>query len=255
MKKNQVMPTLWMHCRDASIKIWKNTAIMLPLQATLDDMLRNEKEGKISCFLTAEDGNGINGTLAGLEKMYKMGIRLISITWNHENCLGYPNSFDPEKMALPLKPFGCEMIDAMNRMGIIADVSHLSDGGFWDVVRICKENHKPFVASHSDCRALTPHSRNLTDEMIRAIAECGGAIGVNFSAGFISPDIHSHTSRIDDMVRHMKHMYQVGGIECMALGGDWTGSAAIWRSTRWTRFRCSSTVCTRKALPPASWTS
>lgn len=189
----------------------------------LDDMLRNEKEGKISCFLTAEDGNGINGTLAGLEKMYKMGIRLISITWNHENCLGYPNSFDPEKMALPLKPFGCEMIDAMNRMGIIADVSHLSDGGFWDVVRICKENHKPFVASHSDCRALTPHSRNLTDEMIRAIAECGGAIGVNFSAGFISPDIHSHTSRIDDMVRHMKHMYQVGGIECMALGGDLDG--------------------------------
>lgn len=120
----------------------------------LDDMLRNEKEGKISCFLTAEDGNGINGTLAGLEKMYKMGIRLISITWNHENCLGYPNSFDPEKMALPLKPFGCEMIDAMNRMGIIADVSHLSDGGFWDVVRICKENHKPFVASHSDCREI-----------------------------------------------------------------------------------------------------
>ena len=115
------------------------------------------------------------------------------------------------------------MIDAMNRMGIIADVSHLSDGGFWDVVRICKENHKPFVASHSDCRALTPHSRNLTDEMIRAIAECGGAIGVNFSAGFISPDIHSHTSRIDDMVRHMKHMYQVGGIECMALGGDLDG--------------------------------
>lgn len=59
--------------------------------------------------------------------------------------------------------------------------------------------------------------------MIRAIAECGGAIGVNFSAGFISPDIHSHTSRIDDMVRHMKHMYQVGGIECMALGGDLDG--------------------------------
>ena len=115
------------------------------------------------------------------------------------------------------------MIDAMNKMGVIVDVSHLSDGGFWDVVRICKENHKPFVASHSACRALTPHSRNLTDEMIRAIAECGGTIGLNYSAGFISPDIHSHTSRIDDMVRHMKHLYQVGGIECMALGGDLDG--------------------------------
>lgn len=79
------------------------------------------------------------------------------------------------------------------------------------------------MASHSACRALTPHSRNLTDEMIRAIAECGGTIGLNYSAGFISPDIHSHTSRIDDMVRHMKHLYQVGGIECMALGGDLDG--------------------------------
>ena len=158
-----------------------------------DDLVRNEREGKLSCFLTAEDGNGIGGKREGLEKMYQMGVRLISITWNMENCLGYPNSFDPEKMALPLKPFGCE-----------------SDGGFWDVVRICKENHKPFVASHSACRALTPHSRNLTDEMIRAIAECGGTIGLNYSAGFISPDIHSHTSRIDDMVRHMKHLYQVG---------------------------------------------
>lgn len=188
-----------------------------------DDLVRNEREGKLSCFLTAEDGNGIGGKREGLEKMYQMGVRLISITWNMENCLGYPNSSDPEKMALPLKPFGCEMVDAMNKMGVIVDVSHLSDGGFWDVVRICKENHKPFVASHSACRALTPHSRNLTDEMIRAIAECGGTIGLNYSAGFISPDIHSHTSRIDDMVRHMKHLYQVGGIECMALGGDLDG--------------------------------
>ena len=103
---------------------------------------------------TAEDGNGIGGKREGLEKMYQMGVRLISITWNMENCLGYPNSFDPEKMALPLKPFGCEMVDAMNKMGVIVDVSHLSDGGFWDVVRICKENHKPFVASHSACRDL-----------------------------------------------------------------------------------------------------
>lgn len=88
-----------------------------------DDLVRNEREGKLSCFLTAEDGNGIGGKREGLEKMYQMGVRLISITWNMENCLGYPNSFDPEKMALPLKPFGCEMIDAMNKMGVIVDVS------------------------------------------------------------------------------------------------------------------------------------
>lgn len=152
-----------------------------------------------------------------------MGIRLISITWNEENCLGYPNSFDPQKMALGLKPFGMEMIDAMNRMGVIVDVSHLSDGGFWDVVRICKENHKPFVASHSNSRAMTPHSRNMTDDMIRALSEAGGAMGLNFSPRFLSPDIQSRESRIDDMVRHMKHIYQVGGIECMALGGDLDG--------------------------------
>ncbi len=189
------------------------------------DLLCNEKEGKLSCLLSVEDGNGINGSLAGLEKMYQMGVRMISITWNMENCLGYPNSFDSEKMALPLKPFGLEMVDAMNQMGIIVDVSHLSDGGFWDVARICKENHKPFVASHSNARAMTPHSRNMTDEMIRAVAECGGAIGLNFCAAFLSKDIHSKDSRIDDMVRHMKHIRNVGGIDCMALGGDLDGTS------------------------------
>ena len=192
--------------------------------ANREDLLRNEQQGKISCFLSAEDGNGIGGKLEGLEEMYRMGVRMISITWNHENCLGYPNSFDADKMALPLKPFGREMIDAMNRMGVIVDVSHLSDGGFWDVVEICKQNHKPFVASHSNSRAMTPHSRNMTDEMIRALAECGGVMGLNYCASFLSPEIPSRISRIDDMVRHLKHIYQVGGIDCMGMGGDLDGT-------------------------------
>lgn len=192
--------------------------------ANKQDLLENERQGKLSCFLSVEDGNGINGSLSGLEEIYKMGVRMISVTWNEENCLGYPNSFDEQKMALPLKPFGREMIDAMNRMGIIVDVSHLSDGGFWDVAEICKQNHKPFVASHSNARAMTPHSRNMTDEMIRALADCGGAMGLNFCAAFLSPDIHSRDSRIDDMVRHMKHIKNVGGIDCMALGGDLDGT-------------------------------
>ena len=184
----------------------------------LDDMLRNEKEGKISCFLTAEDGNGINGTLAGLEKMYKMGIRLISITWNHENCLGYPNSFDPEKMALPLKPFGCEMIDAMNRMGIIADVSHLSDGGFWDVV---KHSSKPFVASHSNARELCPVMRNLTDDMLRAVADKGGMVGLNYAADFLVDK--TRYTYCADIARHARYMADKAGVDIVALGSDFDG--------------------------------
>lgn len=188
------------------------------------DLANNWEKGLISGFLTLEDGRSVQGSLERLAHYHSEGIRLISLTWNGENCFGYPNSKDPNKMCLGLKPFGKEAVEAMNELGMIVDVSHLSDGGFWDVADVSR---KPFIASHSNCRALTPHQRNLTDEMIRKIGESGGVIGLNFAPDFLEKNNEPSKNRscIDDMIRHLEHLKNVGGEAVVALGTDFDGTS------------------------------
>ncbi|MEG1125792.1 MAG: membrane dipeptidase, partial [Oscillospiraceae bacterium] len=121
---------------------------------------------------------------------------------------------------LGLTDFGKLAVERMNELGILIDVSHLSDGGFSDVLQISK---KPFVASHSNCRALSPHRRNLTDEMLKALAEKGGVAGVNFGPGFLSADITSTESTLPNILAQLRHMIQIGGIGCAAIGTDFDG--------------------------------
>lgn len=185
-----------------------------------EDMAANEKAGKMSAFLTIEDGRIIEGKIENLKKVYDMGVRLISLTWNFPNCYGYPNSDDAEVMSKGLTPFGIEAVRIMNDMGMIIDVSHLSDGGFLDVAKYSKV---PFVASHSNCRALSPHRRNLTDDMIKILGEKGGAAGINFGPEFLNSDITLKDSTVALMCEHMKRMKNLGGIEVVALGSDFDG--------------------------------
>ena len=187
---------------------------------SMEELRSNEAEGKISGILTLEDGRAVNGSLEKLEAFYQMGIRLISLTWNFENCFGYPNSGDSRIMERGLKPFGRDAVCRMQELGMLVDVSHLSDGGFRDVAVLAK---KPFVASHSNCRALNPHSRSMTDEMIRTLADHGGVMGVNFAPGFLTADPASRVSRVEDLVRHVQHMVNVGGLEIAAVGSDLDG--------------------------------
>lgn len=184
---------------------------------TLADLERCEKNGYVGALLTLEDGVPVGHDLKNLHHFYERGIRLITLTWNYENAIGYPNSTKSECMRKGLKPFGLELLEEMERLGILADVSHLSDGGFWDVVR---HSRKPFVASHSNARAVTAHPRNLTDEMIRAVAEKGGVIGLNFCPKFLGED---GMSRISHMLRHIRHIYRVGGEDVLAIGSDFDG--------------------------------
>ncbi len=185
-----------------------------------DDYCKNWEEDKISAFLTVEDGYCINSDFENIKKLYDVGVRLISLTWNYENCFGFPNSNDPAAMNLGLKPFGKEALEYMNELGIVIDVSHLSDGGFYDVSDISKI---PFVASHSNCREITPHQRNMTDDMIRVLAEKGGVVGINFCSDFLIPGGGDGESKIEYMVKHIKHFVNKGGIECVGLGSDFDG--------------------------------
>ncbi len=180
----------------------------------------NCRAGKISAFLTLEDGRAVDGSMEKLEHFYEKGIRLISLTWNFENCFGAPNSMDRAIMEQGLTPFGKEAVSRMEELGMMVDVSHLSDGGFWDVAGILRG---PFVASHSNCRALSPHPRNLTDEMLHILGERGGVAGLNFCPAFLHQDITRKDSTIESMIAQVKHMVNKGGIECAAIGTDFDG--------------------------------
>ena len=179
---------------------------------TFSDMETARQEGKVAAVLTVEEGGVCRGDLNNLRTLHRLGVRMLTLTWNHENEIGFPNGSDGG-----LKPFGYEFLAEMEQLGVIADVSHLSDQGFWDV---CQAAKRPFVASHSSCRALWPHRRNLTDEQIKALADRGGIAGVNFYSDFLAD---SPTTRTADIVRHMKHMRNVGGLEVVALGSDFDG--------------------------------
>ncbi len=181
---------------------------------------RNRAEGKLSGMLSMEDGRAVEGSFDKLRALYEMGIRVMGLTWNHANCFGFPNSTDREIMERGLTPFGKEALSCMEEMGMVIDVSHLSDGGFWDVARLSR---KPFIASHSNCRALNPHTRSMTDEMIRALAEKGGVMGLNFCPNFLNRNPEDEHSAVEDLARQLRHRINVGGLECAAIGTDFDG--------------------------------
>ncbi|MGL6199780.1 MAG: dipeptidase [Lachnospiraceae bacterium] len=181
------------------------------------EYISNNQSGKITAFATIEEGGIIHDDRMRIQTLYNEGIRLITLLWNYENCMGYPNSKEERIMNAGLKPFGFETIEQMNELGMIVDVSHLSDGGFWDTVKYSKH---PVAASHSNARALRNHPRNLSDEMLRALAEAGGVAGLNFYHWFLG---ESQDTRIEQMTAHVLHMMRVGGEEAVAIGTDFDG--------------------------------
>jgi membrane dipeptidase len=193
------------------------------------DIIKNHCEGKLSAFLALEDSGIIDGSLSALRVLHRLGVRLVTLTWNHKNSVGSPN-IDRVLCNEGLTPHGIGFIHEMERLGMLIDVSHLSDAGFRDVAR---EIRGPFLASHSNSRTITAHPRNFTDDMIRTVGEHGGVIGVNFytlfSEPFAAEDIYSGIARkvkgagIQDIVRHINHIVKTGGIDSVALGSDFDG--------------------------------
>lgn len=188
-------------------------------QVTSYNQIRqNEKEGIISALLTLEGGEILEGNVDNLSVFHKKGVRLITLTWNYDNELGHCH-FDTEGKGLTR--LGMEVVEQMEALHMIPDVSHGSDALFYDVCKIAK---KPFVASHSNTRSIYNRSRNMTDDMIRTLADRGGIIGMNFYAGFTSARSREDgMCYLEDLLQHMKHVRNVGGIECLALGSDFDG--------------------------------
>ena len=182
----------------------------------INELKSCEEKGKIGAFLSIEEGEVLKGDIKNLKRVYDMGIRFITLTWNYKNSLGYPN-YNYIYKDKGLTPLGKDMVLEMENLGIIPDCSHLSDGGFWDLINICK---KPFIATHSNSREVTFHPRNLTDDMIKALANKGGVMGLNFCADFLGKE---RVSSLQEITNHIKHIKNVGGIDVLALGSDFDG--------------------------------
>ncbi|SKA86362.1 membrane dipeptidase [Clostridium sp. USBA 49] len=204
---------------------------MISLALSYDDIIKNKNEGKMSALLTVEEGGTTCSSLSNLRILYRLGVRMITLTWNYPNGIGWPNidlsnkkgqDFHIPNTKDGLTNFGIEFVQEMERLGIIIDVSHLSDAGFEDVLRYTT---KPFVASHSNSRSVTNNVRNLTDDMILKIAQRGGVIGINFAGDFLEEPKTGKRSRskISNMIKHIKHIVNLAGIDCVGLGSDFDG--------------------------------
>lgn len=170
--------------------------------------------GKIGALMSIEEGGVLGGDLDKLKQAYQDGIRLITLTWNYPNGLGEPHCGEQHKK---LTPKGIEFVEAMQDLGIIVDCSHLNDAGteqLGDILDV------PFVASHSNAREVTAHTRNLPDKLIKLIANKGGVIGLNFAQSFLGT---SPISRIEDIVKHGLYLINKGGEDVVALGTDFDG--------------------------------
>ena len=189
----------------------------IALCRTYDDLVKAQKEHKIGAFLSIEEGEALEGSLDKLRFFKEQGISAITLTWNYENALAYPN-FEWTHQHKGLKAKGIEVVEEMNHLKMLIDVSHLSDGGVEDVLRHSKQ---PFIATHSNTRAITNHPRNLSDEMLKKLANVGGLTGINFYNNFLNPTLE--VAYIEDMVRHIKQIKKIAGVEVIGLGSDFDG--------------------------------
>lgn len=177
-----------------------------------EDLREAEEEGKIGVLLSVEGGEAAGGSVEKLERMYKDGVRLMTLTWNYPNEIGFPNGMEGG-----ITKKGREMVEAMENLHMIVDTSHLNDEGTREILMTC---HVAPMASHSDARAATGHRRNLPDDLIRLFGEKGGLIGLNFANHFTGAE---DVTTLDSIVRHARHIRDVGGIDVLALGSDFDG--------------------------------
>ena len=183
---------------------------------SVSDIEKNRKEGKMSAILTIEGTAGFGFNPALLENLHQIGFRITTLGWNEQNPL-----CGSHKTGGGLTDLGREYVKEAQRLGMIIDVSHISDEAFWDIMDITE---KPVIASHSNSRSVCPVSRNLTDDMFRAICQSGGVAGFNMCAPFVGED-----PDLDTCADHFIHFLELGGEKHMALGGDLDGCDVLPR--------------------------
>lgn len=160
-----------------------------------DDVMRIVKTGKRAIMIGIENGYPIGEDLSRVEEYYNLGARYITLSHSRHNQI-CDSSGPSEPKHDGISDFGKKVVAEMNRLGIMCDVSHISEKSFWDLIEISKA---PIIASHSGCAALVPHNRNLTDDQLRALAKNGGVIQIVALAGYLKPETEEHRKALEDL--------------------------------------------------------
>ena len=189
----------------------ENCDMIVPCTAGAGITAANQM-GKAAALLSVEGADLLDCEIEKLEEAYRLGVRIVNLTWNYANALSGSHCDEPDR---GLSQTGVDFARKMEQMGMLIDVSHLSDPGFWDVLEAVD---CPVIASHSNARAVFFHTRNLTDLQITAIINRNGVIGLN-----LFPEFLGERADLDTVIRHLDHMLELGGEKTVAIGGDWDG--------------------------------
>ncbi len=197
----------------------------LQVVRTVDELARCLQDGVLAAILHFEGAEAIDTDLNALEVFYRAGLRSLGIVWSRPNAFahGVPFKFPHSPDTGPgLTDAGRELVRTCNRMGILLDLSHLNEQGFWDVAALTE---KPLVATHSNVHTLSPSTRNLTDKQLAAIRESEGMVGLNFSVHDLRDDgSNDKDTPIELMVRHMDYLIDHLSVDCVGFGSDFDGT-------------------------------
>ena len=180
----------------------------------MTQIIKELKRGKIIAVMGIEGGEVLHGDIAVLRILYRLGVRFLGLTWNQRNDIA--DGAAENVTGGGLTCFGRNVVQEMNRLGMIIDLAHISDAGFWDVMKVSR---LPVMVSHANCRRLCDHPRNLTDEQIRALSESNGILGLSFVPQFLGKG----KTDVNDLISHIDHVAGLAGTDVIGLGSDFDG--------------------------------
>lgn len=220
-------------CEDALPVVLAQSAILLELERlgglvvcrSVADIRRAIGAGKIAAIFHIEGAEAIDPDLHALDVLHAAGLRSIGPVWSRNTIFGHGVPFrfpaTPD-IGEGLTEAGVRLVRRCNELGILVDLSHLNEAGFWDVARM---SDRPLVATHSNAHAISPHSRNLTDDQLRAIAESDGMVGVNFAVAFLREDGKMLADvPLTQVLKHLDHLMNILGEDRVGLGSDYDGA-------------------------------
>jgi membrane dipeptidase len=196
---------------------------------TAADIEKAHRNHKIAALMGMEGGHGIEDSPRLLRDYYRLGVRYMTLThWNTNSWADSSGDINNPKVQHHngLTPLGKDIVHEMNRLGMMVDISHVADKTFYDAL---ETSQAPIIASHSACRAVTDAPRNMTDDMLKKLAEKGGVIQININCGFVSqkskdaPESAPVRAKLEDVVAHIDHARQVAGIDAIGIGTDFDG--------------------------------
>jgi membrane dipeptidase len=199
----------------------------ITIATNYDEIMKAIKNKEIAAVISVEGGEPLEGKIEALRIIHRLGVRSLTLTHFPRNELGDGSGADSGSH---LTKFGKEVVEEMNRLGMLIDISHLNETGFWDVVDLSRE---PIVATHSNCKSLCNHHRNLKDDQIKALAESGGVINLSFCASFIKNPVeisNPETIRkvsIEDWLDHLDHAVNLVGTNHVGIGSDFDGGCGF----------------------------